>query len=249
MKICILGPSHLAALRDAETQGLVDTSAHDITYCGHLSKHYRHITARDGRVIFDTPEPVEPLADDLLVTVDLADFDLIFCHTTVINYGKIMDRTGSSPAMLKRYSAQMAEKALARAICDARIFRIANEVRAQFAGPVLVSSCPMSAAPPATQEPDPPADDPDAVQLEPLVTRTLQSAGFGFVPQPADTIIDGRYTARRYSVGSVKLGVDKEHGKLDILHMNAKYGARVLEDMLSRIDLCSAENPNSAACQ
>lgn len=59
----------------------------------------------------------------------------------------------------------------------------------------------------------------------------------GFVPQPGQTIRHHLFTARAYSKGSVRLtpGFSRAHGADDHAHMNADYGAAVIESVMARL--------------
>ena len=48
--IAIFGDSHYACLRLAHGQGLVDLSAHDVEYWGHVGKRFRMLEFRDGAI-------------------------------------------------------------------------------------------------------------------------------------------------------------------------------------------------------
>jgi hypothetical protein len=49
-RIAIFGDSHYACLRMAQNQGLVDVSAYDVEYWGHVGKRFRLLEFRDGAI-------------------------------------------------------------------------------------------------------------------------------------------------------------------------------------------------------
>lgn len=51
--------------------------------------------------------------------------------------------------------------------------------------------------------------------------------------QPADTIVQDLFTRRNFVRGSVRLHCQKAHTSGDVLHANAAYGARVLQQVLA----------------
>jgi hypothetical protein len=72
------------------------------------------------------------------------------------------------------------------------------------------------------------AEQPWREQLE----EFIQACGVAFVEQREETL-DGRYfTERRFSVGSVRLRGMTERVEEEFRHMNADYGALVLQDVM-----------------
>jgi len=80
----------------------------------------------------------------------------------------------------------------------------------------------------------------DTLELEPLtgiIGATLHSLGFHYLPQPAETIVKGRFTKAEYAEGSWKtLGENRPGKKVDIWHMNEKYGAAILNRAAESLD-------------
>ena len=61
--------------------------------------------------------------------------------------------------------------------------------------------------------------------------------GVIYVPQPRKTIVDGLFTADKFMRGSVRLAkrLDIGHGREDVIHANAAYGALMLERSLGAL--------------
>lgn len=233
MRVCIIGPSHIAALRSAERNGLASLGRHDVTYMGHEVKVFRHLAFRDGRLFFDCPD-TRMLAEDLKAEADLADFDALFFHGIGPRLSRLQERLAKNGVDLAAMSSAMRAKALERAF-GGEMFQVLRAVRDRFDGPILVSSKPEHAAPADTE-----VDALDALDLEPLagiIGTTLHGMGFHYLPQPAETIVKGRFTRPEYAEGSWKtLGESRPGKKVDIWHMNEKYGAVILGKAAELVD-------------
>jgi len=233
MRVCIIGPSHIAALRAAEQNGLASLGRHDVTYMGHEVKVFRHLALRDGRLFFDCPD-TRMLAEDLKSEVDLADFDALFVHGVGPRLSRLQERLAKNGVDLAAMSSAMQAKALERAF-GGEIFQVLRDVRARFDGPILVSSKPEHAEPSDAE-----VEAIDTLELEPLtgiIGATLHSLGFHYLPQPAETIVKGRFTKAEYAEGSWKtLGENRPGKKVDIWHMNEKYGAAILNRAAESLD-------------
>ena len=55
-RLAVFGDSHYACLRLAHGQGLVDLSALDVEYWGHVGKRFRALDFRDGAI-----HPTDPV--------------------------------------------------------------------------------------------------------------------------------------------------------------------------------------------
>jgi hypothetical protein len=232
MRICVIGPSHLAALREAHKQGLVDTRGHEISYMGHRSWIYRSIAFDGEKLYFDAPHGDRPLADDLNVEVRIADYDVLFFHAAVRRLSLLIsDRSG--PIDLGAYSSGMQKQIATGIIRKLGGFDMLERVRAAFDGPILLSGKPEHAAP--EDEAAAEAGHGDRERTMRVVTEAFAGLGFHFIPQPMETVLNGRFTRREYSVGSVALGETRTHKKEDVHHMNERYGALVFDTALDAV--------------
>ncbi len=232
MRICVIGPSHLAALREAQRKGLVDTRGHEINYMGHRSWIYRSLAFDGERLFFDTPRGDVPLAEDLRVEVRPTDYDVLFFHAAVRRLSLLIsDRSG--PIDLSTYSASMQKQVVQGITRKLGGFDMLRQVRAAFDGPILLSGKPEHAEP--ADEPPTDTGHGDRERTVRLVTEVFAEQGFHFIPQPIETLLNGRFTRREYSVGSVALGESRVHKTEDVHHMNERYGALVFNKVLDLV--------------
>ncbi len=225
--MCVIGPSHIAALRDAEKEGLVDTSAHAITYFGHYTRVFSTLTLTGTRLRLLAPRQ---LAEDLKVSVDIADYDALFLCAVIRDPARILNRSRLRLSDMSTMSQGLAARQIGNALRTMQGFDVIAEIRAAFDGPVLISAAPLRA-----QQEDAPAAGPGFERFTAAQTAALAELGLTFVPQPAETVTAALTTRREYSVGSVKLGGHEEHRAEDVTHMNSAYGALIYQGALDRL--------------
>jgi len=227
MRICIIGPSHLAALREAEKEGLVDTSPHDITYFGHYTRIFSTLSLNGTRLRMLA---ARPLADDLKVEADIADYDGLFLCAVIKDASWILKRARLELADLGSFSRRLAARQLRNAIRASENFDVIAGIRAAFDGPILISTAPLRARPDVSEPVGREFDLFNAAAGE-----ALAELGFTFVPQPSETVSAALATRREYSVGSIKLRGHEQHRQEDVSHMNSAYGALIYRAALDRL--------------
>jgi len=243
MRICAIGPSHLAALRTADQNGLFDTSGHEIDYMGHVWWVFGKIRLDGKRLFFDMNPPIRPLAPDLSTEVTVTDYDALLVHGVVAPATRIMEASG---ARRGTYSESMRRKVVERALKRGRAFDCLAEIPKVFDGPVIVSPRPEKAVPSGAVVEDTGKGDVDDINR--LLSQVLSEMGIAYLPQPIKTVLNGRYTRREYSEGSLRLGERGGHKDEDVLHMNEKYGALVFNRALRLLtELKAVENSGARA--
>lgn len=241
MRLCVIGPSHLAALRTAEKDGLVDTRGHEISYMGHVAWVFANIRLDGARLFFDIDPPVRPLADDLLAEAKVTDYDALFLHGVIKPASRLV---GAASDSLGSYSESMRRKLARGAITRARGFGLLSGLREVFEGPILVSSRPEKAVPPGKTLED--TGNGDLETRNRLLAAALAEHGISYLAQPVQTVLNGQHTRREYSDGSLRLGDRGGHKTKDVLHMNEKYGALVFAQALDLLDAAPGQGEPDA---
>jgi len=83
-------------------------------------------------------------------------------------------------------------------------------------------------------------------KLSSLVKKAMEDIlpdGFHYLPPLNEMLLDDLLTRKEFSSGSVRLRSEREHSERDIKHMNAEYGKRVLTAMLEQIGIEPHETP------
>src|SRR5207253_3164225 len=113
---------------------------------------------------------------------------------------------------------------------------LASMAAPDFAGPIIVSPTPLINDESGVFDGVDFHED-EYPYLCSILNGLLRNRSLLFMPQPARTIIQGKYTLAEYSRGAVELLGDLRRKNNDQLHMNSLYGKSVLDaltDLLAR---------------
>lgn len=227
-RVAIFGDSHYACLRLAQGQGLVDLSAFDVEYWGHVGKRFRLLEFRDGAI-----HPMDEITAQRFAKFNekgrsflpVADFDdIVFvgCRIDIArvfmgmvdaqmqgNYLSLGLRQAMVRHRLQGFAAYGMAAQMA-ALGQARIWlhpiTIFGQGTDQYDGFVTPA---MRAATPAVR---------DAVWR--VFDQVTAQDGIGLLRQLDQTYADGVYTDRTYLV-------DGYAEANDYTHRTAAYGALV----------------------
>lgn len=85
--------------------------------------------------------------------------------------------------------------------------------------------------------------------FETAAIAALAPSGTRFLPQPAQSISQQLFTASRYMIGSEMLGPDRGalHDRDDITHANASYGALVLDQIMAALMVTDRQGDQAKA--
>lgn len=250
MRVCILGSSHLAALKRAWDVG--DASNFEViqpTFLGSHTDSLKKVHCVAGRFHTDDPQVRRSLAMTSGLPdpeLSIGDFDAFFVHALfnpnwITPYTLRAIRHAKSHGMLSSGLVRaVSQEILSRSgmIHMVRVIRTASDV------PIVVSPQPYLSQAVLTS----PDKGPAYASLEQLEDYTGPNftdafgdvlraqglkSGFSVLPQPLETIVMPCFSAHEFCVGSVRLtsNLDIEHPDDDFSHMNSAYGALVLRQL------------------
>lgn len=230
MKVCILGNSHVSAVKTAWDQI-------ESTFQGQVSLTF--FAARgDGPKNFALESnDLVPQTEDLkrqisftsggLEKVHLDDFDVFVVYALGFNVVKeansFYSQAVKNTVFEDRYFATPA-------------LHLIHLIRQYTDKPIFVGAHPFRASD---------SDNVEAVMapelirgIEFLKKQFEQRYNAVFVPQSSVTTTDGRFTQMKYCNGSIKLEVGahndgERHEMTDLTHMNAEYGKQWLKDFFA----------------
>jgi hypothetical protein len=255
MRVCIVGNSHVAALRKAwEPWRRAHKGAKlDVTFFGSHSASLRNVTARDGRFTTDDAAVRRTLAmttgraDPELA---IADFDLFVLYGLVnpnwyvaYSAGEGIDRPPTLPRVSRGLLRALAEQAFRQSLA----MHMYGLVRSASQAPVIVAPQPyLSQAVIGDPNQSPYGDAPPAdlaarpallSALDEVLAAAAAREGFRWLAQPAQTVVDDHWTRPEYCVDSVRLSaqMDIAHPDDDYAHMNQRYGDAVLDILAALI--------------
>jgi len=234
LRVCIIGNSHMGALKLGLEQIAAAYPDIAVTFFGHRADRLRGLVLRDGRLEASNQDLRAAITHTSggLDHIDPAAYDIFLVHA--------LDIKGFFPDAARPYSRQVLAATL-RDIAQYPNFlvRIVRDLRTLTDKPVYIGLAPLYAASATAQ-----ADESGAARY--LDTVALMNevlfAGINVIAQsqPAETVLNAAHTSIAYSVGSRRLGVGDnveqlEHPETDVAHMNAAFGALWLRDFFARL--------------
>ncbi|WP_198007895.1 glycosyltransferase family 32 protein [Methylovulum miyakonense] len=250
MKVCVMGNSHLAALKLAWDELVVDNNRNELVFFGARANAMVHMEIRNG-CLFPTDELTK---QDIIFTsgglesIDFNGFD------AVLLYGLACDVRIFSLALathklenIEDPSRQVMTQACFTRVCQDVVshnllYKLAAMVRSVVDLPIFISPSPF----PSREC----VNDPSKWDF--LAGNYCQSIQKGYydgiknafqalqgimIFQPEDTITDFLFTKPHFSSGSIRLteGLSTAHPADDYVHMNKSYGIEFLKDALNVI--------------
>lgn len=235
MRICFLGNSHLAALKHAQAQGLVDGAGDDICYFGAIAGAFRQMKLSEGLITTPNTEMALMTSDNRYSALPVKEFDALVFHGNWFSLPEFLIGCAEVDFLPDRASsAFVANLAVQYVSSRSRILRVPRRVARRTSIPVIVSGVPLFArskdffgSHPITE-----------TRLERIETAFVQAfhrLGITLLRLPTEAITDNVYTREENSVGAVRLreGLEEMHPVRDYRHMNSAYGALVLRDALA----------------
>lgn len=225
MKICVVGNSHLAALKNGWDECKSDYKDIDLFFFG---------STRDRMLgLSVTNDVIAPAADNkaLLRQLEIvsggktsirpSEYDAFIVYGLLLRVPPLDYRWSEAVSKLTCSDAYRASVAsyvvsLIRAVSDRKI----------LVGPVPLKSSPAKA---------PHVRSDRLVSYEKsarFLGESVANSGAQFVRQPSETIGDGWFTKDAYSKGAVSLIGGKNVEAADTLHMNSMFGEKCIHKMI-----------------
>lgn len=228
-RLCIFGDSHYACLKQAEVQGLVDTSGVDLEYWGHVGGRFRYLEFRDGAV-----HPLDDFTARRFARFNAkgreflpaADFDVIHVTGARVYVWKLFHQVLRGLVQGPYLSSGLARRILVDGLRGQTGYQLAAGLASTGTARVLLSPIAYY-----TADPDRFADlvTPEMAALIPervpefwgIMERVAAEDGIELLRQPEGTVTGGLFTDPDYAVAG---HVEKQ----DFEHHNAAYGAEIL---------------------
>lgn len=230
-RICVIGNSHVGAIKAAWDEIQSDYPETSLTFFAGRSSSTEGLIPKDGILVPKT----KALADQMAFTsggrsqIDPAQYD-IFLIYGMLKFPKNPESYKTiSQAFLWEFIKDTAQSSLL--VSQARKIR---EITAKkiFAAPPPV---------PAHKNDTPPQKMPSHADVVAFMqVESFDDFNCIVVPQPKETLADARSTLRLYSAGSSRLGMavktaEEKHPDQDNIHMNTAYGKLWLGNFLRNL--------------
>lgn len=242
MKICIVGNSHLAAIKKAVDTGAFKEKGIEIEFFGAHGRNFKTLQFKDG--IISGPKKI---SEELLLvsgnkrsTLDPTEFDAIVVYGGSLYLKELMTSIHKLTIHGNRYfSETFLDEGIAGWLQAQLAFQIAKSTSALGLRTLLLPR-PIPARRLSPEERRGRTRRGTTEYREALFVRVeeiAQSLGIEWLMQPRETLTpDLRYTKTEYSTGSTRL-VDETrgHGDADVNHMNASFGVLMVDAIIRRL--------------
>jgi hypothetical protein len=256
MRLCIIGNSHIAALKNALDGAETKPAASvETVFFGSHSNSLRQVRAADGKFVTDDAAVRRALAmttgraDPELA---VADFDCFVLHALFNPNWMPLHTLWLSQHCLATdavVSSGLVAAFVAENYRNSLLAHMLGVIRSMTDVPIVVSlqpylsdairNDPVQGVPYVGMESLADYRGPTfADALAAVIKADAEKQSYVFLPQPAETVVDRFFTAHEYCAGSVRLSaaMDIEHPADDFAHMNRQYGALVMRDIYQRIN-------------
>jgi len=257
MKICVMGNSHLAALKLAWDELVTDYNQVELVFFGARANAMTHLKEENGCLVPTNDRTKQDIlfTSNGLELVDFTYFDAVLLYglacdvrifSSTLQNHKIDKNADSSRQFMTR---DCFSKVCQDGAEHSLLFKMATMVRRLTDLPLIVSSSPFpsrACVDDASHNWDFLVND-DSEMIRQGYDDGIQRAFRVFqakvIPQPERTVTDNIFTKTHYSNASVRLieGFTFVHPENDHAHMNKDYGVEYLKDIFNMISLRSVE--------
>jgi hypothetical protein len=251
VKICIIGNSHIAALKKAVEHGALDGADVEIVFFGAPGKNFSELRVRDGIVCGPATlrEMFLLVSEGRYTQIDPAEFDVVVVYAGRFNFHVLL---GSIHRVLKNQvhlSEDCLSTGIERWLTAKHAFRLTRRIgRASSTTRAILAPRPIPAVC---------AADPSETAglyaksswlwdgLEPsfrksiwsICRKTAAHRGVEVFPQPESTIDANQFTKPEYTAHSNRLlKPEVNHPQADVSHMNARFGEKFLLSLLAHLE-------------
>jgi len=231
MKVCVIGNSHVWALRaaaSADNGGLTANGDFDVAFWGAPGPKFHDVRYDGGRLIAPDPKLALHLSGGKHETIAPHEFDALVFHGLALNVTNLL-RVLSRQADASSYSLAFLRDGIGAQLDKAPSSLLIRQIRPDYRGRILVSPPPLISEQ-SNYFGDHGGKPGERAVIDEVLRDYFERHGAGYVPQPENTVVDGRYTAAAYSDRSVR-----PNGAIEYRHMNKLYGAEVLRAIATKL--------------
>jgi hypothetical protein len=224
MKLCVIGNSHLAAIKNGWDEIKAEYPDVELVFFGAVSPDLANLKVQGRRLV--------PMTENLRVMMAQTSGGLETVERFYDGYVVVGCRLS-----FKRLTGVAAGgRALENAVERALAIKLAVRLRKIVRVPIAVLPVPFGSADhevSAEMWKDSDEDLAAAVsQYQKILQDVGKECGFVPIPQPAETIVRACFTKPEFALGGQMLTAEKSADKADGYHMNGKFGAIYLREVI-----------------
>ena len=265
MKICVIGNSHIAALKLAVENGALDGADIDIVFFGAPGKHFNKLRVRDG--VIRGPDTLRDkfllVSEGRYTQIDPAEFDVVVVYAGSFYFHQLLGSIHHALKNQVHLSEDCLSTGIERWLTSKHAFRLTRRIgKASSTTRAILVPRPIPAvgATDASVTVGPYAKSPWLWdRLEPsfrkkvwsICAQTAERGGVEVFPQPESTIDANQFTKPEYTAHSKRLlQPEVNHDQEEVSHMNARFGEEFLLSLiahLSKTDDYANRTPDATA--
>lgn len=232
MRICMLGNSHIASLKNAWMEiGSMHPDC-DLVFFASRQEGLSALQLKDNALIPTNDDAARDIrfTSGGHATIQLDEYDAF------VTYGLLL----SLPSLDRRLSSAVLRRSIVDGISNTLNIRLCKTIREGSSKPIFIGHNPLRAAPDPKLELR--TNMLDYNQLVDIVDSALGIENASLIRQPEQTIVRGWFTLGEYSRGSTRLDVgdnasNAPHPDHDYDHMNKAFGALWLHSLFRRLGI------------
>jgi hypothetical protein len=260
-RICVIGNSHLAALKKGMELASAKTLSSEFTFYGAPGKTLNSFGVKDGYLVTDDPAALKAIRitngkDSVLRLSDFDYFAIVGLRFSILLITSVYAAHRTCQHAYKAGAQYLVSdscfnEAAFGALHGCLAVQLASKIRTATDTRIMICGQPMPSESFAQKFQwwrglAKSGDSSELARIMENAGKSIPLKNVTYVPQPPDTKANPVLTLASYSTGSLRLTKDMAtaHSADDGIHMNAHYGARVLEQLINVATTC---NPDGLA--
>jgi len=238
MRVATIGSSHIAALKLAIREGLFRPDKLDVVFWGVPEQAFGTIGYINGCFQTSHRDFVLTVSEGQYDELPAQNFDAIIFHGVKLKVALYLRSLRKTTDDLRSYSHSCLQEGLQSLIEETPEFRLARSLRTDYNRRVLISPLALTSERSREFWGISIRND-ELTLLNSHISEILSGIGVEYLAQPSDTVRDSKYTKHEFCANSVRLFGDLKlkHPENDNVHMNSLYGARILQEITTRLSV------------
>jgi hypothetical protein len=234
MNICIIGNSHIAALKIALRDGLIKPSDMQIDFWGVRGRRFFDVEFKDGLLTSPGGKRTLVVSLEKYEALNPSLFDALVFHGPPINFPLFLRGLHQHEGDTNSYSAAFLRQGMYSYLERSAPVQLMRQVRTAYAGRILASPTPF-ALEQSQMFDDVSFHRQTRVLIDGILTDYFAQFDVEYLPQPERTITKDKYTCGKFSAETSDVRPRDPGTTWLFTHMNELYGSEVLRDIFQKL--------------